>query len=54
MGLGTAAAVGAGGLLVGALAADVFEHHEEREREDAFQDGFVDGQYDDGFGGGGW
>ena len=32
-------AAGGGGLLAGALIGDAFEHHEDREREEAYDQG---------------
>jgi hypothetical protein len=32
-------ALGLGGLAVGALATEAFEHHEERERDEAYEQG---------------
>ncbi|KAI6035647.1 hypothetical protein F5J12DRAFT_794938 [Pisolithus orientalis] len=64
MGVGTALLAGAAGLAGGALLTDAFEHHEEREREEAYDDGYdrgydqgCDQDYDPGYGfddGGGW
>ncbi|KAI6151622.1 hypothetical protein BKA82DRAFT_4101422, partial [Pisolithus tinctorius] len=57
MGVGTALMAGAAGLAGGALITDVFEHHEEREREEAYDDGYdrgygqgCDQDYDPGYG----
>jgi len=57
MGVGTMAALGVGGLLGGAVLAHEFEEHNEREREEGFDQGYQDGrvdEYRDDFGGGGW
>jgi hypothetical protein len=54
--MGTALLAGGGGLLAGAVIGEAFEHHEEREREEDFDQGYMDGQLNDGqdndFGGG--
>jgi hypothetical protein len=37
-------AVGGGGLLGGLLIGEAIEHHEDREREEAYDQGFDQGQ----------
>jgi len=52
IGLGGAAALGVGGLVAGGLLANAFEHHEERVRDDAYEQGYENAE-DDGFNNGG-
>ncbi|KAF8264299.1 hypothetical protein EI94DRAFT_502598 [Lactarius quietus] len=51
-GLGRGA--GGAGLVGGLVLGEMFEHHEERERDEAFDQGYIDGQDNDFGGGGGW
>jgi len=57
IGLGTAVLAGGAGLVGGALLMDAFEDHDEREREEGFDQGYQDGwdnNQGDFDGGGGW
>jgi len=47
------ALAGGAGLVGGALLANAFDDHEDREREEGYEHGFEDGQDAGDFGGGG-
>lgn len=51
MGLGSGLMLGAGAGLLGGMAVNAFENHEMEERQDAYQDGYMDGGGGDDYGG---
>ncbi|KAI0761750.1 hypothetical protein BC629DRAFT_1597274 [Irpex lacteus] len=53
-GMGTALLAGGAGLVGGALLADAFEDHEDREEREAYDQGYNDGQDNDYGGGDDW